>query len=187
MKKKSADHEFEEISSLIRDEEKAALNDFRSRDFRGSVMRKWREVRQDVTPRPKLRRMAVWASAAALPVVAVAVFFLVRQASVPELQPDFRALASVLGALPGGVSLSREEPVGPGDPGPLDASSLAQSVRSALAVAETTMRLEEVRASSPEPAAAVTRLSLYKKMEILYKDRVIERALLALKDPSKEV
>jgi len=187
MDKNTAGHEFEEISALIRDEEEAALAAFRSGDFPGAVMKKWRESRQDEAPRPKIRRAAVWASAAALLIVAVSAILLVRRAPAPEERPGLQIIASVLGGLPGGASLGREEPAGPGDGVPVGATGLAESVLSALAAAEGTGRRHGELAHPDAGAAPAPRLSLDRKMEILFRDRVIERVFLLLKDPSKEV
>lgn len=187
MENKAANREFEEISAVIRSEEEAALAVFRSRNFRDRVMTEWRETRKGGLPAPKFRRIAVWASASALLVVVAAAVLLVLRTPAPEQRPDFHALASVIGWLPGGASLSRDEPIGPPASGRLEISSLAEFIRSGLAVVETIKREEEERASPSGEPAGVSRLSLYQKMEILFKDKVIERALLLLKDPSKEV
>jgi hypothetical protein len=188
MDRRTPERELDEISALVREEKNAALAAFRSRDFRSLVMRRWREgAGPSPGRRPNVRPAMVAAAAAGLLIVAAALFFLVRQAPGPGRRPAFQTLASVLGSLPGGVTLSREETAAPAASGLSDPSALAVSVRSALGAGQRTGETDRALEDPPGRALPTTPTSLYRKMEILFKDRVIERTLLSLKDPSKEV
>lgn len=186
MDKRASGQGFDEISHLIRSEKEAALAAFRSGDFRSRVRRRWRETGESA-PASKVRPAAVAAAAAAMLVVAAAFIFLVRQPPGTGRRPGFQTLASVLGALPGGVTLSREETMAPAASDLTVPAALAVSLRSVLVVAQGTVRGERTPESVSGRAAPVTRTSLFRKMEILFRDRVIERTFLSLRDPSKEV
>lgn len=186
MGKFSSGPEFEEIAALVREEKDAALAAFRRGDFQSRVMGRWPNGGRR-TAGPKIRSAVVVAAAVAVLVMAAAFFFLVRQTAVPGRRPGFQMLASALSALPGGATLSREETMIPAVPDLPGSSALAEFLRSVLAAAQGTARETGAPGSQSGGAAPAGRTTLYRKMEILFKDRVIERTLLSLKDPSKEV
>ena len=169
------------IADLVRDEEEAALAWFRSRDFPARVAGAWRERGRDAGRRPALR----WAVAAAVLIVAGAALLLVRRPGPPGRGPGFEALAGMLDGLPGGRALAAGDAV---RPAPTPGAGPAGAVLSALAGAMERPGGDEAPAVAIGGAApSGPRLSLRRKMKILFGDRVIERVFLLLKDSSKEV
>ena len=175
---------FEEISALIKQEEEDALAFFRTRNFKDRL-----EIRLQETggrkPPVLFRRMAVPVLTAVLVLVIAGIFFFIlkRPGAVPPSEST--ALATALRQLPGfSHPPAWEWTVAPGQTG---TSRLAESVRLVLVAAEQMKKEKEQRVSIPARAGKVPRLSPDQKMEILFKERVIERVLLLFRDDSKEV
>ena len=187
MAEKPESREVERISTLIRDEKEAALAAFRDRDFPGRVMKEWRAARREAPPAPQVRPVFVAAVALVLLVAAVSALLLVLRAPAPRGRPGGGVLASVLGALPGGATVARAEPAGRAEAGAQGSGGLTGSVLAAVTAEERTGREGGESVSPVPPPAAAPRLSLRRKMKILFGDRVIERALILLKETSKEV
>jgi hypothetical protein len=185
MKNRWMDDDFEDVSILIRKEEEEALGFFRTRKFRDKVKEGLKkEAPQGIPPVP-FRRTAVPVLVVALVVIMAVIFLFVLNRPGTGRRPEFSALASALGRLPG---FSRP----PGwewtmDPGRTGTSWLAESVRRILVLAEETKRKEDRTAPIPAETGRIPRLSIDRKMEILFKEKAIERALLLFKGDSKEV
>jgi len=179
--KKRDDGDFEEIGRLIQNDVDGALRVFRSRDFGTRLRARIAADERAVKAKSLLRRIAV--PAAALLAVSAALYLLnvPRPPAPGPAHP--RLFAAVLRQLPSFSRPGAESPAGPaGEAGRSGAGSRFQS---ALASAER--RKEEARETplrADRPRIPV--LSLKKKMEILYRDRVIERALMLLTGKSKE-
>ncbi len=185
MKTDLTDHDFKEISALIREEEENALASFRMRNFldRAAI-----RLREDAAGEklPVFSRRRVVPGLAAILVLAVAgAFLFIMKRPAPGPPPEFRALASALGQLPGFSHPPRREWTGPS--GQARASRLAESVWLVLVSAEKTKRQAEQGIPIPAGPTKVPRLSLDQKMEILFKEKTIERALLVFKKDSKEI
>lgn len=183
MNKKMNDADFEEIGRLIQDDVDEGLRAFRAGEFGKRLRARLAADEKAAAPKSVLRRIAV--PAAALLAVSAALLFLnVRRSPAPgPVYP--RLFAAVLRQLP---SFSRAPAAGSLS-GPAGAAGIPEAgggFRSALASAER-WKKEEERATPLRPdGLRVPVLSLKKKMEILYRDKVIERALALLIGKSKE-
>lgn len=185
MKNKWTDRDFEDISALIRKEEEDALGFFRTRKFRERVERGFKKDARRGSPAVPFRRTAVPVLGVALIVIMAGIFVFVLNRPGTGRRPEFGALAAALGRLPG-----FSHPPGwdwTTHPGRTGTSPLAESVRRILIIAEETKRMEERAVPIPAETVRIPRLSLDQKMEILFKERAIERALLLFKGNSKEV
>ena len=175
---------FEEISVLIRQEEEDALAFFRTRNFKDRLETRLQETASDKKQAVLIRRMAVPVLAAVVVLIMVGILFFILKRPGAGPPPEFKALASALRQLPG-----FSHPPGwewTAAPGQTGTSRLAESVRLVLVSAEKIKRKGEQGISIPAGTGKVPRLSLDQKMELLFKERVIERALLLFKDDSKE-
>lgn len=185
MKDELAEQDFEGVSALIKKEEEEALALFRAGDFRHRLETRLRESARDERRADLARRMALPAAAAALALIAVGIFFFALKRPGAGPPPEFRALASALAQLPGfSPSLELEGTISAEKTG---TSRLAESVGQALARAAQTKEKVEENISVPAEKSRVPRLSLEQKMEILFQERAIERALLLIRNESKEV
>jgi hypothetical protein len=179
--KKPTDDDFEGISALVRKEEEDALAFFRTRNFRGRVMT---SLETDKKQADLSRRMAFPALTAVLILIVAGVVALVLNRPGRGPAPEFRSLATALAQLPGfSPSQERERGTPSGQAG---ISRLAESVGQVLTSAEKIKGQEEQEISIPAGPLRVPRLSLDQKMEILFKEKTIERVLLMFKDNSKE-
>jgi hypothetical protein len=185
MKNEQTNHDFENISALIRKEEEEALAFFRMRDFRKRVETRLEEEASGKRPSILSRKRAVPVAATVLVAIMAGIFFLLLEHPGAGPPPEFRALASALGRLPGFShppelkwTMPREK---------TGTSRLAKSVRLVLVSTEKIKRDAEREVSVPAGPVKVPHLSLDQKMEILFKERAIERALLLFKGDSKEV
>ncbi|MDH4271824.1 MAG: hypothetical protein OEW18_07590 [Candidatus Aminicenantes bacterium] len=179
------DHDLETISALIRQEEEDALTFFRSRNFRDGIERRLKEGTGGKKPTALSQIRSVPVLTGVLVVVIAAILLLILKGPGTAPAPEFKALASALGRLPGfSPHPGREWTVPQGQPG---TSRLAESIRQTLITAEQTKREEERAISIPAGTSRVPRLSLDQKMEILFKEKAIEHALLLFKGDSKEV
>lgn len=184
MGKSRNDQEFHDVARLIRGEEARALEIFRQRNFEQRL--RSRIAAGSPTKRGFFgKRVAIPATIAALIVVTAGIIFVVTRRSGlgPELRPD--PMAVILGDLPGSSDLAMpRETVPVGEP---DAVGPARAFRLVLALATQGKEEEERRVAVPTENLRVPRLSLEKKMEILFKDRAIERVLVRMIKKSEEV
>jgi hypothetical protein len=178
------DQEFSEISRLIREEEDRALEIFRQRNFDQKI-RTWIAAGSPAKRGLFGKRMAIPATIAALIVVTAGIIFVATRRSGlgPQLRPG--PMAVILGALPGSSDLAMPRATVPvGEP---DAVGPARAFRLVLALATQVKEEEQRRVAVPTENLSVPRLSLEKKMEILFKDRAIERVLIRMIKKSEEV
>jgi hypothetical protein len=183
MNKKMDDGDFEEIGRLIQYDVDEALRVFRSGDFR---KRLWARIAADeraVKAKSFLRRIAV--PSATLLAVSAALFLLNVHRSPAPWPVHPRLFAAVLRQLPVFSRPTAEFSSGPA--GVAGMSEAGGGFQSALASAERRKKEEERETPLRPDGLRVPVLSLKKKMEILYKDKVIERALVLLIGKSKEV
>jgi hypothetical protein len=185
MNKDIKDHDLETISALIQQEEEDALEFFRSRNFRGGIERRLKEAAGRRKPTIHLQRRPVPLLTGVLVVALIGILFLILKGPGPAPPPEFEALAFALGQLPGFSPHPGREWTAP--QGQTGTSRLAESVQLVLVSAAKIKKQQEQRISIPAGPVKVPRLSLDQKMEILFKEKAIERALLLFKADSKEV
>jgi hypothetical protein len=185
MKDEPAGPDFERVSALIEKEEEDGLAFFRARDFRQGIERRLEAAAGRNARASLLRTRAVPVLAAVLvAVLAGASFFLLRRPAARRA-PEFKTLASALAQLPGLSPSPGWEPPVPAEKA--GTFRVAEAVRQALVKAEQSKREEGKSFSVPMDKGEVPRLSLDEKMEILFQEKVIERALLLFSTDSKEV
>lgn len=179
-----SDPEFEVIARLIREEERSALETFRRRDFRREVEARIGEFsHQSRPPFLLLRRLSIPVGVAALLLIAAWAFFHPHPAvrGVVEVSSGF---VSGLEGLPGMAEFASRhasrEAEGGGVP------EAPPSIREVLSWAQKSE--PEGTGSTPPNSGIlrVQRLSLERKMIILFKDRAIERVLVLIRKKSEE-
>lgn len=185
MKDELTDQAFEEVSALIKEEEENALAFFRSRNFKSRLETRLQETAGKKERGVLIRRLAAPAPAAALVLIIAGVFLFILRRPEAGPPPEFKALTFALAQLPG-FSHS-PEPEWTASPEKTGTSRLAESVGQALVRADQAKRKAEESISVPAEKGKVPRLSLDQKMEILFQERAIERALLLFRNDSKEV
>ena len=178
------DPEFEEIARLIREEEEAALEIFRRRDFRRKVKARIEEVPNRSRPRDLLRRLPASAGAAALLLIAAWAVFLYHHPSAPNVGGDSGSFVAGVECLPGLADLASRQ--GHPRPGEGKIQGAPQSIRDVLALAQRETADERGNAPFQSGTWQVPRLSLERKMTILFKDRAIERVLVLIRKKSEE-
>jgi hypothetical protein len=183
MNKKTDDGDFEEIGRLIQDDVDEALRVFRSGDFGKRLRARIAADERAVKAKSFLRRIAV--PSATLLAVSAALFLLNVHRSPAPCPVYPRLFVAVLSQLPAFSRSAAEFPSGPA--GMAGMSEAGGGFQSALASAERRKREGEREPTFRPDGMRVPVLSLKKKMEILYKDKVIERALVLLIGKSKEV
>jgi len=178
------DREFAEIALLIREEEERALEIFRQRNFD-------QELRARIAAVPEKKsaffghKTAISASIAALVLVAAGTVFLVTRRPSSRPQSASGPIAVILKDLPGISDFLMPKETIPA--GATDTFGPARTVRIVLATAARQKEEEERKAAGPTGNPRAPRLSLEKKMEILFRDRAIERVLVSLLKKSEEV
>ena len=182
MNKKMDDRDFDEIGRLIQYDVDKALRVFRSGDFGKRLRARIAADGRAVKAKSCLRRIAV--PSTALLAVSAALFLLnVHRSPAPwPVHPRF--FAAVLSQLPAFSRSAAEAPSGPA--GEVGMSEAGGGFQGALASAERRKKEEERETPLRAEGLRVPVLSLKKKMEILYRDKVIERALVVLIGKSKE-
>lgn len=183
MNKKTDDGDFEEIGRLIQYDVDEALRVFRSVDFGKRLRARIAADERAVKAKSFLRRIAI--PSATLLAVSAALFLLNVHRSPAPWPVHPRLFAAVLSQLPAFSRPAAEFPSGPA--GAAGMSEAGGGFQSALASAERWKKGEERETPARADGPRVPVLSLKKKMEILYKDKVIERALVLLIGKSKEV
>ena len=187
MARKIEPGDLEAIDRLIRDEVAQALGRFRAGDFEGRVRRRLAAEAGPTCRRPMpWMQTAVWVSAALWLAVAVTSIVLVITNRPSVRAPiDAGPIAAVLGELPPFAG-SAPEPAA----GPAGETAIPGAGRAIASVLEATGAGKDRRAGpgtigGGAPKAAP--LTMKKRMEILFKDKVIERVLLSCASRSKEV
>ncbi len=178
------DQEFSEIFRLIREEEDRALEIFRQRNFD-------KRIRARIAGASKRNRSffgqwtVVSASVAALLLIAAGTILMVTRRPSPRPQDGPGPMAVVLGDLPGISDLVMAREAFPREA--TDALGPARAFRTVLATSTEQKEKEERKATTPTGKLRVPRLSLEKKMEILFKDKAIEQVLVRIFRKSEEV
>jgi hypothetical protein len=175
--------EFQEIAGLIREEKEQALQTFRRGDFEQKVRKQLATVPMG---KHKLfeHSMIVPASVAALIVVAggLTLLFLRRPAAVSQTGPG--RMAAILSEWPGISELTLSSEGVPAETTRL--SAMAQAVQKVLMLAAKEKEGEEQKSLVPNVLPKVPHLSLEKKMEILLKEKAVERVLVSILEKNKE-
>jgi hypothetical protein len=184
MGEKRDDRDFEDIAGLIREDKERALERFRKGNFDQELRVRIAAV-SDRERRPFVRGLLVPVSVVLILMVAAGALLLLsrRRTTAPLTGPD--QMTMVLGGLPGSSELALPKEATP--PATMPTFGTARTVRTVLTLAIEQKEAEEKKSVVPTGPIKVPRLSLEKKMEILFKDRVIERVLLSISKKSKEV
>lgn len=184
MGEKQGDRAFEDIAGLIREDRERALERFRKGDFDRRLRARIASV-SDEERRPLVRRLLVPVSVVLLFVVAAGTLLLLtrRPTTAPPGGPG--RMMTVLERLPAISELALPREAIPSATMPT--SSTARAVRAVLVLAIREKEAEERMVEIPAGRPKGPRLSLEKKMEILFKDRAIERVLLSISKKSEEV
>ena len=180
----------DELRTLIREEQDRALAVFRKGNFEARVRARITETAEEPRRRwPVLRSLSVPAVALAFVIIAVAVAAVImfRPRPSPHLWTagDIRGLRTALEASPGVKILAEPRTREAAPPGGRaeDMSSFERAL-SLLRAEKQTLETEAAPDLTEKP---VRRLSSRDRVRILYRDRVIERALLLAIEKSKEV
>ena len=185
MKDELTDHAFEGVSTLIKEEEENALAFFRSRNFKSGLETRLQETAGNKKRGVLIRRLAAPALPAALVLIIAGLILFILKRPEAGPRPEFKALTFAVAQLPGfSHSLEPEWTVSPEKTG---TSRLAESVGQALVRADQAKRKVEESISVPTEKGKAPRLSLDQKIEILFQEKAIERALLLFRNDSKEV
>ncbi len=181
----------DELRTLIQKDQDRALAAFRKGNFEARVRARIAKTAEE--PRRHwsvLRSFSVPAVALAFVIIAVAVaaaiMFRPRPSPYLWTAGDLRGLRTALEGSPGAIILS-----GPGTPQETARwGGRAENVSSferTLSLFRAETRTRETEAAPDLAEKPVRRLSFRDRVRILYRDRVIERALLLALEKSKEV
>jgi len=180
--------DFEDIRRLVSADTDEALRRFRAGDFEAKLRARIAAADRAAGEVPKrsfrLRPLAVSAVAAALIILLAGGAFLVLRHGRKGGGDDAAVFVKGFGRLPGLESVVAG-PAGVPDHGRAASASSSPMAR-VLGQAYEEKKAEEER-TVPAAAPAAPRLSLKKKIEILFKDRTLERVLLSIHEKSKEV
>jgi hypothetical protein len=185
MKDELTDHAFERVSALIKEEEENALTFFRSRNFKSKLETRLQETAGNKKRVSFIRRLAAPALGAALVLIIAGVYLFILRRPEAGPRPEFKALTFAVAQLP--RFSPSPEPEWTASPEKTGTSRLAESVGQALVRAGQAKKKVEESISVPPEKGKVPRLSLDQKMEILFQEKAIERALLLFRNDSKEV
>jgi hypothetical protein len=180
----------DELETLIREDENKALAVFRIGDFEAKVRARIAETGGEPRRRPFfMQSIPVPAVAMALVIVAAvaaaAIMFWPRQPSPLLTANDVRALWTALDGSPGVRVLSEPGTLATVEPG--RQSESPSSFERALSLLRAQRQTRENEAASGLAEKPVPHLSFRDKVRILFRDKVIERALLLAIEKSKEV
>lgn len=185
MNKTTAPEDFREIDRLVRAEVEEALARFRAGDFEGKVRRR-------VSAEPLPGRWASLPAKLALP--AAAALALLVLASVYLFDPGRPPLRTAIDAGPIAAVLRDLQPFAASAPEPAAGPAGEMGIPGsggAIASALEAAGPWNDRGAGPDAVGAGalkgTPLTMKKRMEILFKDKVIERVLLSCAPKSKEV
>lgn len=176
--------DFEDIRRLISAEEKEALESFRAGDFEKGLRARVAAAREEKRPLLLFGKPALLVSAAATAFVLVAAAAALLLFRHPEgrMRGETVDFAKAVGMLPGLADVQGSFSIRVPSAAPIPAGPVAK----VLARAYAQKREAESRAALPPARLSPPRLSLEKKMEILFKDRVLERVLVSIREKSKE-
>jgi hypothetical protein len=184
MGEKWDDREFKDIAWLIREDEDRALEIFRQRNFDQTIRTQVAAVSDRKHSFSGLS-MAVPVSVAVLLLIALGTVLLVTWRPSPGPRSGPGPIALILKDLPGVSDFVMPRETLPA--GAAETFGPARTVRIVLAMATRQKMEEERRAAAPTGNLKVPRLSLEKKMQILFKERPIERVLVSILKKSEEV
>lgn len=179
------DPEFEEITRLIQDDEQTALEFFHRRDFRRKVKARIGELPDKRRHRFVPQRLSVPVGAAVLLLIAAWAVLFHRHTPVPNVGRESMSFVAGLEGLPGLAELALRK--GRPRPGDGEIQGVPRSIRDGLALAQQRRVDEKVNGPAQPGILKVPRLSLERKMTILFKDRAIERVLVLIRKKSEEV
>ncbi|MGZ5453935.1 MAG: hypothetical protein ACXW2R_07015 [Candidatus Aminicenantales bacterium] len=184
MNKKIDARDFEEIERLIRTEIGEALNVSRSPEREARLRKRIDLETKAARAKSTVERLVLPAAASLiLAVFAVLVFVVILRPPAPA-PVDSGLFAEVLGRFLSLSGPAARPPSGLG--GEERMSEAGGGFERALALAER-RKAEDERGTPVRPGKpAAPALSMKERMEILFKDKVIERALTALAAKSKE-
>lgn len=180
----------DELQTLIREDQNRALAAFRSGNFEAKLRARIAETAKEPRRRPFFLRSSPGpAVAMALVIIAIvvaaAIMFWPRRPSPLLTVDDVRALWTALDGSPGVKILSgprTSEAAGQGRQ-----SGPPSSFERTLSLFRAQRQIREDEAASDLVEKPVPHLSFRDKVRILYRDKVIERALLLAIGKSKEV
>ena len=182
MSRKIEPNDLEEIDRLIRNEVGAALVEFRGGDFEARVRRRLAaEERPSRKKTPLLVKSAVPAMAAVLLAVLAGVIAIVAPGRAPI---DAGLIATVLRELPPFAPAASDPSAG--RPPAEETEPGGGAIARALGSAGSRPEGGAGEAGSGDTAPKAPQLTMKKRMEILFKDKVIERVLLSCAPRSKE-
>ena len=184
MAEKQDDQAFEGIAGLVREDKTRAFRIFRQGSFDQKV--KARIAAEAGRKRGFFSQRAIaLTSAAAILLAAAVTTLLLSRRPAPAPQVGMSALMAVLEELPGvsGLVMPRETT----PPSDLETFGAARAVETALTRIIEQKAAEERKADVLPGPLKVPRFSLEKKMEILFKERAIERVLASILKKSEEV
>jgi len=177
--------DFGEIRRLVSAETAEALRRFRAGDFEAKLRSRIAAGERVTGGSPKgflgLRPLAVRAAAAVFVLLLAGGAFLVFRRGPQEGGGETAMFVKAVGMLPGLESVTAGLPHETG-PAPAAGSPMARVLGRAYEE-----RKAEEEGLSPAAGPAAPHLSLMKKMEILFKDRALERVLLSIHEKFKEV
>jgi len=187
MSRKIEPNDLEEIDRLIRNEVGEALAKFRAGDFEGRVRGRIAATKRPAKGILFLLKIAVPAAAILLLAVVAGVdLFDPRPAPGPApIDPgDF---AAVLSRLPSFLAPASEQAPRPsGKPALSEAGRAFATVIGSVGGGGQGEKGAEEENLARGPSPRVVPFTMKKRMEILFKDKVIERVLMSLTDRSKE-
>lgn len=178
------DPAFDAIERLIREEEGAALEAFRRRDFGRRVAARI-EAAEGIKTGRSFPRPAFLAAAAALLMIAAGAYFFLHRSGPRGAGREAGRFVAVIRELPGLSELASRPAAS--SQGTTEMPAVPVSIRDGLAMAGRQKAGEEESASLPNALANAPRLSLEKKMAILFRDKAIERVLVSIREKTKEV
>jgi hypothetical protein len=187
MSKKIEPSDLEKIDGLIRAEIGQALDHFRAGDFEARVRRRLAAAEKPSRGRaPFLVKSAVPAAGAVLLAILAGVIAIVDPGRKPVRTPiDAGLFATVLRELPPFARAALNPSAG--RPPAKETAPGAGAIANVLGSAGSRPEGGVGEAGSGDTAPKAPHLTMKKRMEILFKDKVIERVLLSCAPRSKEV
>jgi hypothetical protein len=188
MAEKSEPRDYEEIDRLVRNEIDQALEIFRAGDFEARVRRRLAaEKKPGRRRRPLLVRITVPAAAVLITIVAAALTFLIlRPGRAPLPVPiDAGPIAAVLGELTHFSDPAVDLTAGPA--GEQTPSGMGDTIARVLGASGAGADLQAGPGPDRLDILKGPPLTMKKRMEILFKDKVIERVLMSWAAKAKEV
>lgn len=180
--------DFEEVRRLVSAETEEALRRFRAGNFEAKLRARIAASDREAGRAPKrflwLRPLGVPALVTALVLLLAGGAFLIIRHGRQAAAGEYGMFVKAVGMLPGLESIA----AGPAGV-PLRARPVPDSVgpvASVLGQAYEEKKAEEDR-TAPATSPVAPHFSLKRKVEILFKDRVLERVLLSIHERSKEV